>query len=141
MSGRTNGRSEQREIFLTSRPKGAASRSSSISIRGAANATVGEIAPRTFLRRRQRHILLQENDDEDGDIDKEEKTLSKFTFLSRTSMLISLLPCTLVLNFRPVLPRARAAGSDLPFRRGHLRTRPCYSATILFLLQFTLLFV
>ena len=88
MSGRTDGRSEQREIFLTSRPKGAASRRSSSSSIPAPPAT-GEIALRTFLRRLgQRHILPHDDVEDD---DKMEKALSEFTFfLSRTSILVCL---------------------------------------------------
>ena len=86
MSEGTNGRSEQREIFLTSRPKGAASRRSSSSI--PAPPATGEIALRTFLRRLgQRHILPHDDVDDD---DKTEKALSEFTFLSRTSILVCL---------------------------------------------------
>ena len=87
MSGRTDGRSEQREIFLTSRPKGAASRRSSSSI--PAPPATGEIALRTFLRRLgQRHILPHDDVEDD---DKMEKALSEFTFfLSRTSILVCL---------------------------------------------------
>ena len=85
MSERTNGRSEQREIFLTSRPKGAASRRSSSSI--PAPPATGEIALRTFLRRLgQRHILLHVVEDDE----KMEKALSEFTFFSRTSILACL---------------------------------------------------
>ena len=86
MSERTDGRSEQREIFLTSRPKGAASRrSSSIP----APPATGEIALRPFLRRLgQRHILPHDDVEDD---DKMEKALSEFTFFrSRTSILVCL---------------------------------------------------
>ena len=85
MSGRTD-RSEQREIFLTSRPKGAASRRSSSSI--PAPPATGEIALRTFLRRLgQRHILPHDDVEDD---DEMEKALSEFTFRSRTSILVCL---------------------------------------------------
>ena len=87
MSERTDGRSEQREIFLTSRPKGAASRRSSSSI--PAPPATGEIALRTFLRRLgQRHILPHDDVEDD---DKTEKALSEFTFFrSRTPILVCL---------------------------------------------------
>ena len=90
MSERTDGRSEQREIFLTSRPKGAASRRSSSSIPAPPTPppATGEIALRTFLRRLgQRHILLHDDVEDD---DEMEKALSEFTFRSRTSILVCL---------------------------------------------------
>ena len=86
MSERTDGRSQQREIFLTSRPKGAASRRSSSSI--PAPPATGEIALRTFLRRLGQRHILPHDDVEDGD--EMEKALSEFTFRSRTSISVCL---------------------------------------------------